>query len=86
MTGAIPGVEAALSYIDLSCDRLGKRLGVTGEAVRLWRRGKQRMSGRHAEQLDGMFGVPRHLLRPDLFDPPPESAAAVADLPGAALR
>jgi DNA-binding transcriptional regulator YdaS (Cro superfamily) len=58
-------------------------LGVTYEAVRLWRNGRNRITPTVAREIELKFGIPRHRLRPDIWDPPPEPSrkreAAAAD-------
>lgn len=49
---------------------VGARLGVTAEAVRLWRHGKRRIAPITAKRIEREFGIPLHLLRPDIWQAP----------------
>jgi hypothetical protein len=37
------------------------------EAVRLWRRQKRRINPETARKIEKKLGIPKHLLRPDLW-------------------
>ena len=71
---------ARLAAIKLTDADLARLLLVTEDTVRGWRRGASRMSLHNAKQVEREFGIPRHLLRPDLFEPPLEASVAGADL------
>lgn len=60
---------------DLSDAEMGGRLGVTAEAVRLWRHGKRRIAPVTAKRIEREFGIPLHQLRPDLWQAPIGEAA-----------
>jgi len=45
------------------------QLGVSGDLVRLYRLGR-RIPAERALAIEKVTGIPRHLLRPDLWDPP----------------
>ena len=45
-------------------------LGVNAEVVRLWRHGRRRISAERAIALSKLTGIPRHELRPDLWEAP----------------
>ena len=49
-------------------------LGVSGEAVRLWQR-DGRVPAERVPAIERLTGVPRHMLRPDLWSAPTERAA-----------
>jgi DNA-binding transcriptional regulator YdaS (Cro superfamily) len=69
---------------ELTDGKLATILGVSDELVRLWRHGRRRISAERAIVLSNKTGIPRHELRPDIWDapgsesvsPPPESAEA----------
>jgi plasmid maintenance system antidote protein VapI len=46
---------------------LANAAGVTAEAVRLWRRQKRRINPETARKIEKKLGIPKHLLRPDLW-------------------
>jgi DNA-binding transcriptional regulator YdaS (Cro superfamily) len=54
-----------------------RRMGVSVVMVHKWLTGRARLTGERARQIEHVVGgvVKRHELRPDLFDPPAESAA-----------
>lgn len=45
---------------------------MTKEGVRLWRRGIHEVSTENARLIEAKFGIPRHRIRPDIWDPPPQ--------------
>ncbi|HTB46279.1 MAG TPA: hypothetical protein VK741_21840 [Acetobacteraceae bacterium] len=45
-------------------------LGITAQAVSKWRCGYP-MSIKSALEIERKFGIPKHELRPDIWDPPP---------------
>jgi hypothetical protein len=47
-------------------------LALSNWAVRKWFNGENPPSTKHARLIEERFGIPRHLLRPDVWDPPPE--------------
>lgn len=54
-------------------------LGVSDELVRLWRHGRRGISAKRAIEISKATGIPRHELRPDLWEPPkPRRVAAPA--------
>ena len=55
---------------DLSNAEIAASVGVSAEAVRLWRHGKRRVAPRHALAVSRITGIPRHELRPDLWEAP----------------
>lgn len=57
----VPGGQAALA----------RQLGVSPQAVNQWVAGTRPVPPKHALKIEGLTGVSRHLLRPDVFGPPP---------------
>ena len=47
---------------------LAKRLGITRQAILLWP--KRGPKAEHVKILEELSGVPRHEIRPDIYDPP----------------
>ena len=64
------GLQDVLARVGLSDAELGSRLGVSAEAVRLWRSGARRISPVHVKKIELDFNIPRHELRPDIYDAP----------------
>ncbi len=62
--------------LNLKDAAVAQPLGVTAEAVRLWRHGKRRIPAERAAQVEAEFGIPRHELRPDLYQSPEAQADA----------
>jgi DNA-binding transcriptional regulator YdaS (Cro superfamily) len=46
---------------------LARELGINHQAVRLWRR----IPAERVRQVEAVTGIPRNVLRPDLFADPP---------------
>lgn len=46
------------------------QVGVSDELVRLWRHGRRAISAKRAVIISKITGIPRHELRPDLWEPP----------------
>lgn len=65
-------LDAFLTDLGLSDTTAANRLGVSSEAIRLWRRGKRQVPAERAVQIETELGVPRHVTRPDLW--PAEAA------------
>ena len=78
-TAAAQGLTR-LKCIKLTDAEIAERLVVSAETVNRWRKGAGRMSRTHAKQVEKLFGIPRHLLRPDLFEPPPDAGGVGAEL------
>lgn len=55
---------------------LAALIGVTQQAVSLWRRGERPPSAVYAKKIEAGLGIHRHLLRPDLWDAPPSRKRA----------
>jgi plasmid maintenance system antidote protein VapI len=51
----------------LSDTDIASAAGVSGEAVRLWRHGKRRISPETARKIEKQLGIPKCVLRPDLW-------------------
>lgn len=47
---------------------LAAKLEITQENIRLWRSGRRRIPAERAVELSAITGIPRHSLRPDLWD------------------
>jgi hypothetical protein len=69
--------DRSSSYLDVALRERGitnasaaRLCGTTPEAVRMWRLGERRPGVTYAKLLAGEYGIPRHLIRPDLWDPP----------------
>ena len=45
-------------------------VGVSGELVRCWRHGIRAITAKRAIEISRVTGIPRHELRPDLWEPP----------------
>lgn len=64
-----PGGQAALAAA----------LGVTQGAISHWRTGRSRPNVRDVARIEEKTGIPRNVLRPDIFGPQPEETAADPD-------
>lgn len=69
-------LDSRLKELGISDADFAQQHGVSAEAVRLWRKGLRRMSPDTAKAIEQKTGIPRHELRPDLWEPP---AAASQD-------
>jgi DNA-binding transcriptional regulator YdaS (Cro superfamily) len=65
-----PSLDAFFTDYGCSTSQVAESLGVTNEAVRAWRRGIRRIPTSQARLIEDRFGIPKHLLRPDVWDPP----------------
>lgn len=45
-------------------------LGVSRQAVIKWRHGTARPTPDRAREIERKFNIPKHLLRPDIWEPP----------------
>jgi DNA-binding transcriptional regulator YdaS (Cro superfamily) len=59
--------------------QLAAALGVNAEVVRLWRHGRRRIAAERVIELSNITGIPRHELRPDLWEPPISAPPQVAN-------
>ena len=74
MRESIHPIDRVLAEYGVDSQTLALALKVSTEAVRTWRRGTRRITPDAARLTEQRFGVPKHLLRPDLWDaPPPEN-------------
>lgn len=64
------GLDATLKAHGVTDADLQALLGVSSEAVRLWRKDARRMSVKHARMVNEQWGIPLHALRPDVYEPP----------------
>ncbi len=62
----INGVSEAIKVVGLQA--LAAHCNVTYQAVRKWERGL--IPAERAKQVSHVSGIPLHVLRPDLWDPP----------------
>ncbi len=60
-------------------DVLATRLGLTRQALQQWRE----IPPRRVKAIERITGIPRHELRPDLWDRPDDEAASSRPLAGA---
>lgn len=58
-----PGLNAAIDAVG-GLKALGRLLGLTHQTIGEW----QRVPAERVRQIEGHTGVPRHVLRPDLYD------------------
>jgi len=68
----------------LTARQIRDGLGVTSEAVRLWRHGVRKISIPVAIRMSGHFGIPLHELRPDVWAPPTAARTRRKDMATAA--
>jgi hypothetical protein len=69
-------LDRVLFERDISSVTVALTCGVTQQCVSAWRLGRRRPGVQHAKLLDSALGIPRHLIRPDLFDAPTPKAAS----------
>lgn len=50
---------------------LAEVLGVSERTVLFWRSGERKPSPEHAMKAERLLNIPKHELRPDLWEPPP---------------
>ena len=62
-----------MSQRGMTDGELAAKLGVSDEYVRLWRVGRRRISAERAVDVSKATGIPRHELRPDLWELPASS-------------
>lgn len=60
-----PGLEKALAHATVT--EIAELLGISQPAVSQW----TRVPVEHVKIVEKLTGVPRHVLRPDIYDPPP---------------
>jgi DNA-binding transcriptional regulator YdaS (Cro superfamily) len=66
-----PSLDSIFTEFGLTTAEVAVSLNVTTEAVRLWRRGMRQLPPNYARLIEERFHIPRHRLRPDVWDPPP---------------
>jgi plasmid maintenance system antidote protein VapI len=66
---------------DMTDGNLAACLGVSDELVRLWRHGRRPISAKRAIEISKVTGIPRHQLRPDLWDAPDPSPPTADETP-----
>lgn len=57
-------LEKALAAVDNNASELARRLGITVQSIQQWRR----IPAERVVAVERVTGVPRHELRPDLFE------------------
>ena len=55
----------------MSCNQIAELLGVSCQAVQKWL--KNKVPAERARAFSHITGIPRHELRPDLWEPPSSS-------------
>lgn len=68
-----PGLKAAIAAVG-SQAKLGAAFGITAQAVSLWRR----VPAERVVDVEKLTGIPRHVLRPDLYSSEETGAEAAA--------
>lgn len=63
------GVEAAIEAVE-NANRLASRLGLTRQAIYAWKK----IPAERVPEIEGITGVARHILRPDLHEAPTNGA------------
>jgi transcriptional regulator with XRE-family HTH domain len=66
-----PYVDVVLKERNITTQQVAAVCGTTSQAVLHWRTGHRQMRPPYAKKLAAAFDIPLHLLRPDLWDPPP---------------
>jgi DNA-binding transcriptional regulator YdaS (Cro superfamily) len=67
--------DELLARYQVTRRQIAVSLGVTTSAVGLWVAKVRQLPPRQAIEIERKFGIPRHLLREDLWEPPPEKPA-----------
>ena len=63
-------MSTAMAARGLTDTAVAGRLGLSDEAVRLWRVDKRTVTAERALEIEAKLGIPRHEVRPDLWDAP----------------
>ena len=71
MRATHPSLDAIFTDHGVTTAQIAESLGLTNEAVRLWRHGIRLIPPAQARLIDERFHIPKHRLRPDVWDPPP---------------
>jgi plasmid maintenance system antidote protein VapI len=66
----VTDIDRAFARLDLKDAEVARAIGVTRQCVRYWRHGRNLISPARARELNARFGLPLHILRPDVWDPP----------------
>jgi transcriptional regulator with XRE-family HTH domain len=64
-------LDGALRHLGLSNVEVAALCGVTSSAVQLWRAGLRQPTIASAKLIALTYGIPRYLIRPDLWEAPP---------------
>jgi len=65
-----PGLEAAIRAAGGTM-KLARALGITHNAISVW----VQVPVKRVRDVARLTGIPKHVLRPDIYDPPGECAA-----------
>ena len=68
-------LERAFLNAGWTISRLARAQSLSHEAVRLWFRGIRKIDPHRCQEVERLTGVPRHVLRPDIYAPPTNTAA-----------
>jgi DNA-binding transcriptional regulator YdaS (Cro superfamily) len=63
-------IDLAFIRCRLTSRQAAAVLGVTYQCVNFWRRERNQIPPAQAKALNQVFGLPLHVLRPDIWDPP----------------
>lgn len=66
----VTDIDRAFAGCDLSNREVAAALGVTPQCIHSWRSGRNQINPTNAKILNARFGLPLHVLRPDVWDPP----------------
>jgi transcriptional regulator with XRE-family HTH domain len=58
----------------LTVQDVSRVVGVSITTLTYWRRGLRRPSSEHCKLIERKLGIPKYLLRPDLWEPPAAAA------------
>jgi transcriptional regulator with XRE-family HTH domain len=64
-------LDKVMTESGISNQKVADVCGVSVNAARQWRLGLYFPSVEYAKTISSTYGIPRHLLRPDIWDPPP---------------
>ena len=57
---------------------VAETIGITQGAVSHWLTGRSKPKAEDVARIESLTGISRHLLRPDIFGPPPSEARDAA--------
>ena len=63
-------IQRLFADYGLTCLQVSRFLGVSRQSVLAWRTGRNRISPAYAKSLNAKYGLPLHVLRPDVWDAP----------------